>query len=176
MKIDQKQTAWSSIGTTNTYKITALSKIWWILYLMCSVSMISLFIYFLFIVDLSEFWIPATFMLPVAVALGVLALSSIKHLTMRLTISNSIINCNDILRSRQIAFHNVKGFRVISTAQRSDIGLPSWEIEIESTNGSIITIPKSITNQGALIAFLQSEFVNLDEHALKVYLKLNGDN
>ncbi len=176
MEIEQKQTAWPRIGTTNTYQITVLSKFWWILYLICSVSMICLFIYFLFMVDLAKFWIPATFMLPVAVALGVLALSSIKNLTMRLTISNSIIHCNDILRSRQIAFHNVKGFRVISTAQRSDIGLPGWEIEIESTNGTIITIPKSITHQGALIAFLQSEFINLDEHALKVYLKLNGDN
>lgn len=163
MEIEQKQTNWSSVGTTDTYKIRTLSKIWWTLYLMSSASMICLYIYFLFMVDLSEVWIPAIFMLPVAVALGVLAYFSITYLTMRLTITNSIIYCKDVLSSRQIAFHDVKGFRVISTAQRSDIGLPGWEIEIESTEGVVITVPKSIENQERLIDLLKSRFKNLDE-------------
>jgi hypothetical protein len=155
----------ASIETTDTYKISVLSKIWWSLYFIGSISIIILFVYFLlFIVDLSNVWIAVIFMLPMAVALGVVAFFSITHLTMRLTTSNSTIYCNDVFRSRQIAFHHVKGFRVISTAQRSDIGLPGWEVEIESIDGVVITVPKSIENQERLITFLTSRFEKLDEN------------
>jgi hypothetical protein len=164
MKIEQNQPDWSSIVTNDTYKIKALSKIWWGLYLIGSVSTIFLFVYFLlFGIELSKSWIAAIFMLPMAVALGVLAFLSIKHLTMRLAITNSVIYCNDILGSRKITFRDVKGFRVISTAQRSDIGLPGWEVEIESIEGVVITVSKSIENQERIIASLKSRFKKLDE-------------
>jgi hypothetical protein len=164
MAIQRNQIGKSGEEVTDTYRISVLAKIWWTLYLLASVSIICVSIYFLlFAVGQSNFWIAAAFIIPV-IALGVLAFSSIKYLTMRLTITNSDISSYSIWGTMQMTFQNVKGFRVVSTAQRSDIGLPGWEVEIESLDGVVITAPKSIENQDQLIDFLKSRFKELDEH------------
>lgn len=163
MAIQQKQTDRSGVEATDTYRINVLAKVWWTLYLMASVSIICVSVYFLlFSVGQSNVWITAAFIAPV-LALGALAFLSIKRLTMRLTITNSGISSYSIWGTIQIAFQNVKGFRVVSTAQRSDIGLPGWEVEIESLDGVVITAPKSIENQDQLIDFLKSRLKDLDE-------------
>lgn len=145
----------------NSFQLKTLSKVWWSIYLTLSMFLICLFTFLLIKIYYSDFWIPALFILPITIALGVLAYQSITNITMRISITNSCIYYKDLLKTKEIDFQNVKGFRVIDPGKAA-IGLPGYEVEIESTKGVLITAPKTIENQNLLIELLKAKFVDLN--------------
>lgn len=161
METNGRQSDDWEIPSINSFGLKATSKVWWSIYFAISILMIYAFFVLLTKINFSEFLVPAAFIIPMMIASGALTYVSITTMTLRIEITGSHIYYRDFLTTKEIPFEDVKGFRVISP-HVSAIGLPGYEVEIESTKSVTITAPKTIENQDVLIAWLRTKFPDLN--------------
>lgn len=143
----------------HVYQLGTFNKIRRIFFLVLTIAIIFVLLFFLLQVDSDHIVLPLVFILPMVLALGVFVFITLSELTTKITITAETIHFKNLFATTQIAFRDVKGFKMIDAYTR--IGMPGWEVEITSDKGTSITAHKAIENQDRLIEWLRASFREL---------------